>query len=80
LRALPYSPQPSGVSIDVRVYFREKPNGDLWGGLALLTEDGEIAENMPLDSKEGLQWILRHVLCDVGFEAAPRLRTKPRAD
>ena len=73
-------PQRAGVSIDVRVYFREKPNGDLWGGLALLSEDGEIAANMPLDSKKGLQWILRDVLCELGFDAAPGLRTRPRID
>jgi putative transcriptional regulator len=73
-------PQRSGVSVDLRVYFREKPSGDLWGGLALLNEDGEIAENMPLDSKEGLQWILEHVLCEIGFDAAPEMRTRPRSD
>lgn len=70
-------PQRSGVSVDLRLYFREKPDGDLWGGLALLNEGGEIAENMPLADKPSLPWLLG-VLCELGFEAAPRLRTKPR--
>lgn len=70
-------PQRSGVSVDLRVYFREKPNGDLWGGLALLDPNGRILENMPLDSPEGLRWLLSDVLCDVGFAAAPADRTAP---
>jgi len=70
-------PQRSGASVDVRLYFREKPDGSLWGGLALLDDRGEIAENMPLDSPGALPWLLG-VLCDLGFEAAPRKRTQPR--
>jgi hypothetical protein len=71
-------PQPSGVSVDARLYFREKPNGDLWGGLALLDdEDGEIIEQMPLADPTGLMWLLG-VLCKIGFDAAPEERTKPR--
>ncbi len=40
-------PQRAGASVDVRVYFREKPDGALWGGLALLDADGHILDNMP---------------------------------
>lgn len=69
--------QPSGASVDVRVYFREKPDGSLWGGLALLDESGARLENMPLADPPSLPWLLR-VLCDLGFDVAPRLRTKPR--
>lgn len=70
-------PQRSGVSVDVRLYFREKPTGELWGGLAVLDEDGKILENMPLDSPAGLRWLLADVLCDVGFAAAPSDRVDP---
>jgi hypothetical protein len=70
--------QPSGVSVDLRIYFRENRDGTLWGGVGMYDESGDRIEYMALDSKEGLQWLLRDVLCDVGFEAAPRERTKPR--
>ena len=36
-------PQHAGASVDVRVYFREKPDGSLWGGLALLGGIGGLA-------------------------------------
>jgi hypothetical protein len=72
-------PQRSGVSVDVRVYFREKPDGSLWGGLALLDDDGHIMVNMPLADPESTPWLL-NVMCEIGFDAAPRLRTTPRAD
>jgi hypothetical protein len=69
--------QRSGASVDVRVYFREKPGGELWGGLALLGEDGRIIDNMPLADPPSLPWLLG-VMCELGFEAAPRVRTQPR--
>lgn len=70
-------PQRSGTSVDVRLYFREKPDGALWGGLALLGEDGRIIDNMPLADPPSLPWLLG-IACELGFEAAPRVRTKPR--
>lgn len=70
-------PQRSGASIDVRVYFREKPDGSLWGGLALLGDDGRVVENMPLADPPSLPWLL-NVMCELGFAAAPRVRTKSR--
>jgi hypothetical protein len=70
-------PQRAGASIDVRVYFREKPDGALWGGLALLGEDGHIVDNMPLADPPSLPWLL-NVMCELGFDAAPRVRTRPR--
>lgn len=75
-------PQPSGVSVDVRLYFREKPEGDLWCGLAFLDEDGHMMDfgefrALPLKDPPSLPWLLE-VLCELGFEAAPRRRTKPR--
>ena len=70
-------PQRSGASIDVRVYFREKPDGSLWGGLALLGNDGRVVENMPLADPPSLPWLL-NVMCELGFDAAPRVRTKSR--
>lgn len=71
-------PQRSGASIDVRVYFREKPDGSLWGGLVLLGEDGRVEENMPLADPPSIPWLL-NVMCELGFDAAPRLRTVPRS-
>jgi len=71
--------QPSGVSVDLRIYFREDPDGTLWGGVGMYDESGDRIEYMALDSKDGLRWLLSDVLCDVGFRAAPRERTKPRA-
>lgn len=72
--------QPSGVSADLRIYFREDRDGKLWGGVGMYDESGDRIEYMALDSKAGLQWLLKDVLCDVGFEAAPRERTKPRTE
>lgn len=72
-------PQRSGASVDVRLYFREKPDGSLWGGLALLGDDGRIIDNMPLADPPSLPWLLG-IACEIGFEAAPRVRTKPRGD
>jgi hypothetical protein len=34
--------QRSGYSVDVRIYARRKPNGDLWGEVAFLGRDGRI--------------------------------------
>lgn len=72
-------PQPSGVSVDVRLYFRQKEGGRLWAGVALLDGAGERIENMPLDEPGALPWLLG-VLCELGFEAAPKRRTKPLAE
>jgi hypothetical protein len=69
-------PQPSGVSVDARLYFREKDGGRLWAGLALLDGNGGRVANMPLDEPDALPWILE-ILCELGFTTAPRLRTKP---
>ena len=69
--------QRSGASVDLRLYFREKPDESLWGGLALLDEDGRIIDNMPLADPPSLPWLLG-VMCELGFEAAPRVRTQPR--
>ena len=70
--------QRSGASIDVRVYFREKPDGSLWGGLALLGDDGRVIENMPLADPPSVPWLL-NLMCELGFDAAPHVRTKSRA-
>jgi hypothetical protein len=72
--------QRAGVSVDLRVYFREDRDGTLWGGVGMYDEAGNRIEYMALDSMEGMQWLLSDVLCDVGFQAAPRERTKPRAE
>jgi hypothetical protein len=70
--------QPSGGSVDLRVYFREKPSGEMWAGLALLdSESGEVIEQMPLADQTSLRWMLG-IVCDLGFDAAPRARSKPR--
>jgi len=71
--------QRSGVSVDLRLYFREKSGHARWGGLALLAPDGTIIENMPLADEASLPWLLE-VICELGFEAAPQHRTKPLED
>ena len=35
--------QKAGVSVDLRIYARRKPNGDLWGEIAFLDRSGRIA-------------------------------------
>jgi hypothetical protein len=34
--------QRAGYSVDVRIYARRKPNGELWGEVAFLGRDGRI--------------------------------------
>jgi hypothetical protein len=53
--------QRSGVSVDLRIYFREKPDGSLWGGVGMYSDDGERIEYMALDSRAGLEWLLSEV-------------------
>ncbi len=71
--------QRSGVSVDSRLYFREKQGGARWGGLALLGLDGKIVDNMPLADESSLPWLLE-VICELGFAAAPEHRTEPLDD
>lgn len=74
-----FKAQKSGVSTDLRLYFREKEeNGRrvLWGGLAILGEDGKIVANMPLADEASLPWLVE-VVCELGFAAAPERRTEP---
>lgn len=75
-------PQKAGASVDVRLYFRERDDGHLWGGLAFLDSEGKLVDfgpfrQLPLDSASALPWLLG-VLCELGFEAAPKTRTRPR--
>lgn len=77
-------PQKAGVSVDVRLYFRERADGHLWGGLAFLDGDGKLVDfgpfrQLPLDKAPAMKWLLG-VLCDLGFDAAPEHRTKPPSD
>jgi hypothetical protein len=59
-------------SIDVRLYFRTKPNGDEWGELAILDPDtgklvkveGEDYVGLPLHSPEALQWFVSELVHD----------------
>lgn len=59
-------------SIDVRLYFRTKPNGDEWGELAVLDPDtGKLvtiesttSSALPLHSPEALQWLVSELVYD----------------
>lgn len=75
-------PQKAGVSVDVRLYFRERDDGHLWGGISFLDADGKLVDfgpfrQLPLDKAPALPWLLG-ILCELGFDAAPQLRTRPR--
>jgi hypothetical protein len=75
-------PQKAGVSVDVRLYFRERDDGHLWGGFAFLDAGGKLVDfgpfrQLPLDKPPAVPWLLG-ILCELGFEAAPRFRRRRR--
>ena len=73
-------PQPSGLSAGRRAPLLPEKSPAATSGVvfALLDdEDGDIIEQMPLADPSGLKWLLG-VLCNIGFDAAPEERTKPR--
>jgi hypothetical protein len=57
-------------SIDVRLYFRTKPNGDEWGELAIIDREtgklvkveGEDYVGLPVHSSEALQWFVSELV------------------
>lgn len=76
-------PVDSGVRLDCRIYFREKPNGDLWGEVIFVNPETGKAVNrepqrsLPLQGEGVMSWYFGEI-ADRGFELARRLRRKPR--
>jgi hypothetical protein len=67
--------QQAGYSVDVRIYARRKPNGDLWGEVAFLDQDGHIVkitstskDSLPLGNPDDVKEFLS-AIADEMFEA-----------
>lgn len=80
LMPLAVTPQKSGVSFDVRLYFREDPHdGHLWGEVALIDRDtGKLINTpetaLPLACPEDFSQYLRYIV-DRGFSMAIEMKT-----
>ena len=76
------TPQPSGVSFDIRLYLREDSNdGHLWAEVAFIDrETGKLLHTgekaLPLDRPEVVGPYFG-IIADKGFKLATEMRTKP---
>lgn len=75
---------PSGARLDVRLYFREKPDGSRWGEVVLVDPISgnalhDATRSIPLDSPKAIKWYFG-VIADKAFPLAVERRTKPRAE
>lgn len=82
-----HTPQKSGASIDIRVYFREdSDDGHLWGEVAFIDRDtGKLIPieegrggTLPLDTDDAVPWYLNEI-CERMWPIARRVRTQPPA-
>ena len=75
-------PTKAGVRLDCRLYFREKPNGELWAEVVLVDPESGKAVNgwpdtLPLQGDGVIPWYFDEI-AGRGFRLARELRTEAR--